>query len=499
MAESRKRKRQNKDTDPLRDEEIKEIIGDAESIIEKRNNLANEDMALLNAIVDKWKALHTECMRYKKTAHKCITLNSVNYTNDISSRDASLLPKKGVEPVTNKSSACNIINITCDIWLNKSSATPTHICNKDWCKRTAPNSVDYHMIHEEKVGTVNNIYICEKTGTHHFCGKFCKQESQLINSDGIYVCKYSGMSFGESHMIDKFWTKHPKSLDKSLASNPYNSNTRRTIEEDFSDYDSLIEKCHLGELDEVMKKKKSCNSTKDLYYTEAIIKLSGFFSKKRFEEDKKMNEHTKNELFGLFKKYVNKKNQANEVLKVSDLETICIAHRKRKSYNVDMTNITNSQIKEIILLYAKRCLELWVVIRTRTPLGIKSPAKFPWIEFIESALAVFETGYDISGDDFRYRYTLIEKDTFLPLLPHNSSYLRDKSNSRKSKKNNVTKIQNNICKALSDAVINHRVEPESLLLSAVRMSNVDDDVFTKLRGKQKEKITVRRHTLKCNK
>jgi hypothetical protein len=119
-------------------------------------------------------------------------------------------------------------------------------------------------------------------------------------------------------------------------------------------------------------------------------------------------------------------------------------------------------------------------------MGQNEPSLFPWSEFIESALTVFENGYDISEKDYRYRFTLIEKDPLLPLLDSQNRREFEKTNGRKSKKNNTTKIGNNIYTALTKAVLEDGVHPEDLTLSGIDLDRIPTDVFIKLRSKHRE-------------
>ena len=442
-----------------------------------------EDLEILNEIVRKWKTVNKDWMLYENVPHDCDTTDLYkSKTNTITNNK-----RKDELSSTIIATGCSIVRVVCTVWKKKSTeGEELHLCYPDWCNYFTESDEISKAMHYCKVETISNVYICSKTGKHHFCFPFCKKDDQIINSDGTYVCKYSNNSQGEMQMIDKFWSKQIKNVNKTNVMNQLNSRTRNSNGEEFDDIETIVRKCNLANLEDIMKKKKNLTSPKNAYLAEAIIRLSRLFCKERFVRDKEIDENAKTDMIALFKKYVNKRNTTGEALYSRDLFTITLAHRRRKSHNVDMTNLTDAQIINIILLYARKCLELWVVIRTKTPKGIKKPALFPWSEFIESALSVFENGYDISQYDYRYRYTLIEQDSWLPLLPHNSPYIKEKANNKKSKKNNTTKIMNNIYTALTNAIVKHHVQPEELTLSSVDLDRISPETFIKLRNKHKE-------------
>jgi ribosomal protein L22 len=243
---------------------------------------------------------------------------------------------------------------------------------------------------------------------------------------------------------------------------------------------------------------EDADAIKNQYLGFAILKLSKIFSQSRFEQDMKKEDVRKEEIMKHFHQYVSKSIQKNLPLNTMDLYAIAATIRNKTFNSVDMRTLTDQQRTYIIVHYAKQCLALWYVIRTRTKIGQSDPKQFPWPEFVDSAMLVFEAGFEISPRDYPYKVVLIPKDPLLSLLPDDNNvssyYISEQKqqqqnnkkgqNKRKSKKTNQTKIKNNITNALISAVVNENVNPELLKIDTMDLKQMlDTSVFVRLRGK----------------
>lgn len=216
-----------------------------------------------------------------------------------------------------------------------------------------------------------------------------------------------------------------------------------------------------------------------------MTKISQLFSPKRFQEADRREEEIENHINNLFTKYVSKNAQWDGVLNTTDLHTITRIYRQKNYRTVDLQHMTDGQRKRIITYYANQCLALWSIVRTKTRDGRTCPTNYPWLPFIDSAMSLFEEGFFISPLDHDYKVTIIEKDSFLALLPDDKQFFKRENPTKKSKKNTPTKIKNHIKEAFYDAVNHDGISPESLRPEDVTYDSIPHDIFIKLKGKNK--------------
>lgn len=455
-----------------------EIWDTIDKLIEPVNNVYSQNLEILNQIVEKWKTGNTEWMELNNSDHRCNLSTDENEETTLKKDKSAIIIYKELQP----KKQCEIIQIKADVYDLENNNI--HICIENLCTYEKNDPI----YHKKKIETIENIYICKHSGLVHFCDTFCKPEDTTLNAEYTYVCKYSGRMTKDIKTVDKFWTKESKG-EKDIVTNPFMIGTKKKYGEDFTDLETLVYKCGSSNIKEngsSKKRRKEMQSLKKVYLMEAIMKLSNYFSEERFEADKQIEMNLVKEIMINFKKYVNKHIQKMKPLIVADLFQICQVMRARKNPLYDLTGISETMRVEMVLHYAKQCLALWTIIRTKTSIGKSKPSLFPWSEFIDSALSVLESGIVISDRNYPVHSTIIEQDKFLPLLSHNSPYLKNKQ-IKKSKKNNVTKITTRICRAIIEAVINENVDPEELLLHSIDIEQIPEDIFLKLRGKQREK------------
>ncbi len=293
----------------------------------------------------------------------------------------------------NNKLSCNIIHIIARLYKSSNPYSNTHVCIKNYCtSELLDKELHYKFIEE-----VDDVYICDSTGTPYFCNEYCSNEYKITNSDSIYVCRVTGVSFNDVKTVDKFWSKNTaKGADKviSYQRNPYTAGNREKKGEDFSEFDTLIHKCiHIQPNSTETGPKKRPNITNKQNYLEfAIKKISTLFTLERLSYEKKKEAKIKEDFKVSFIKYVSKQTQQQRLLKISDLHILSFMHTNKKNIFTDLSGLTDKLRTKLIVFYAHRCLQLWVIITTRTKYGREDPTRFPWREFIDSAMMLFETG-----------------------------------------------------------------------------------------------------------
>lgn len=436
---------------------------------------------------------------------------------------------------------CNITNVKARIYQSRNRGNNRHICIADYCdsENTDPD------LHFRLMEEINDVYVCEKYAIPHFCGDHCDGSYREINKDGMYVCRISGRYFDEMHTVDKFWTKEQKNIDKDMANNPFVKVKKDMKYEDFKDIDTVINRCvNRSENSSLDIKRKSSHSNKEHFLKLAIERVSKLFPNVDMTSIyKKRDKQIESEIIATFIKYVNKSNSSGVIPNTCTLFSLFMTFAKKFPNRVDLTGISPVQKRMLILFYSHQCLSLWVIVRTKTEHGMKSPSDFPWPEFVDSALSLLESGFYVTSNDGQgEKIILIEKDYFLSILPENpyantanhstngsgrnsapggggsegvgySNSAATGSNStgsgstggsskksesrdggsklgnrnggkrkKKPKKNSLTKIKNSICSALIHAIMIEGVPPQELQIGNVDINNVDDSIFTRNRN-----------------
>jgi hypothetical protein len=398
--------------------------------------------------------------------------------------------------------SCDMAHIVTDVY-ETSYPGSIHLCIRGYCGKEGGEA----NLHRYIIGTLDEIYACYYSGKEHLCGPFFCKEMNHVNNEGVLVCPISGRTINEVYISNKHWKFEYQRV--SGAYTTADSKTRADHDEgiDLRDVENLYENCHnIGTTPIKIKKRRSGASSKmgggmetpptgeDLrreYLGFAIVKLALYFSAERFESDMKREKEKEAEILKQFSQYVSKYMQKGLPLNVIDLHIIACNLRRRSCPAVDMRNLTDDQRNFMIRHYARMCLSLWYIVRTRTKKGIEEPKLFSWPDFVDSAMLIFADGFEVSAQDYTHKVTLIPKDPLLGMLPEDSGYAdgkyqghsRRKGSSKRSKKINPTKLKNFITTALMNAIVKEHVNPETLRIDILDLETVDTSVFTKLRGK----------------
>jgi hypothetical protein len=425
---------------------------------------------------------------------------------------------------------CTIVNVPAKIYKTVYQNN-AHLCVSGYCRSEQSDRAR----HNQLIEIIDDVYVCANTGKGHYCtDDFCDQSGGTeLNSDHQYVCNISGLirSNNTSEMRHQYWAPEHSGYAANATSNGVSlldhqqhraAHAIKRQREEKSELETAsnlhnsidvimdqIEKGHdLGNVLRGNKRIKrilraagsnnipntilSPTSLKQEYLYAGILKLSSIFSAERFKADMEKEKETTKELIQQFIKYVNKQMAQKDILNINDLTTIATACRLRKFTTFDMTRLTPTQRKQIILYYAHMCLALWSIMKTKTEAGRTKDNLFPWPEFIDSCLLLFETGCEISaGDNNGHRAVIIEPDPFLAMLRDDSPYLRQKQQqqngnssssnntekSRKNKKMHRTCIQTTIKTELINAVTKLKVPIEELRPDRVEYERIDESIF----------------------
>jgi len=398
---------------------------------------------------------------------------------------------------------------------------------------------------------ITDFFVCLKSGLFHMCGEFC---DALVsdNIEHMYVCKFTGISSGEvetrtmyDYMLNKngsdqsvynetmnpLYEKNVKMLSKQPLLRHISNMSEESIgienlEDAIRRSDGLAS--GIFDLSDVISNKaKETIDYKEKHIIVAFVRLLKMFSKERFQLERKNIEDFQNSMGEELDRYATKCRQANTELIATDMYQITRWKRCQEyiipDLDLDMTTTT-----DIALQYARKCLILWAIIRTRTALGRSSPNLFTFSDFIFGAMRLFENGLTINLGIDRGPVTIIERDIYLASFPFShrtniekkgfkmkskkrvavDNYYEDgeekKVKYKRKKKQQVTrkgknsnKMRSDIELAITQSIIRDSIAPESLMLDSMDYGQIDRDIFIPVNNTIKE-INKRRKKSKPN-
>ena len=424
----------------------------------------------------------------------------------------------------------------------------THVCVKDMCQRSFGGSPE-KSFHFLEVLTFTDLYICPMTGIIHVCGPFC--DHMEPNKEGLYVCRLTNKgSLADPYVAPVFHSRYNRlrqdsdlhtnnpfldmAWNSSFSSRKYGGNNRFHYRNPSKDLDLetailnsefISESDILGELGDPTKNKipasKFCDIKED-YLNFAFVKLLRLFSQDRFDKELESNKRITKTIHDQLEKYTNKTDHLGIEMIATDMYTIATNGRNESS-GFPSVHLTQNQRRRFALLYAHKCLAMYVIVRSKTWIGSEEKKKFPFDVFVEAAIQLFQTGFHIKKDAANpYDLVVIEKDDFLDTIPLtdesltatatsdpgkcngaiDGSFLISSScsssiiggggvggsvltsatvgeNKKNRKKKNKARacVKKNIEEALYGAVIMEGVSPELLKTCDVEYETIDESVF----------------------
>lgn len=372
--------------------------------------------------------------------------------------------------------------------------------------------LDNSDVHKQIIYFLNELFICEQTGTAHVCGDLCDRQYLLYNQHSEQVCSLTGIK------IDNVTIAIQKNEMKEIIEKPEiftntNVKKRQKTLNFLESTETLLENCHNLTIDtsrsEVSKKLKLLKgvSLPVQYFRVAIVRLSKIFSKQRFSKDTETSQSYESELRSAITKHISSVYRDPKQTLFS-YHFLLLANQidEKKYSSPDMTKLTDDQLRTLIIYYAYRCVYFWYIIRTKTKLGRESPQSVPWWEFIESALLIFREGLLLTEDVTSREVIIAHPDPFLKSLPDKSPYLTSSSSDKKKpKRSSCTRIYNfckrALIKALSPGDTDmflktssnfETVNPESFRFDNLDFDSLDPKVFIKMKGSgRKQSVNVK--------
>lgn len=349
---------------------------------------------------------------------------------------------------------CDMFNIPFEIYVDGNDGSNCNVLLDEF--RINGMNIDTRMW--KLVSRIEDLYVCLKSGRFHVCGKYCNK-LEMNGKDHLYVCKYTGLSLGDvemKHMYDYIQDNSPDDKRMYKAAQELNQgnyfshqNTgifhhkRKECIEDGPSIEGmddaimnsdLLSKNMFDKRDVTSKKNKDMDK-KSKFLINTYSSLLKMFSEERFVLEKKDSVAFEAEISEEVQRYLIKCKQNNRIPVGLEIYQLRRSLRTR-DYKTPQLQLNADNRSELALSYAKKCVCMWAIIRTRTKLGIENPNLFPINNFLSSALDVLENGLKISNGDGCNSIVVIEKDDFLAtFLPQSNRTSANKKGYRISLKN----------------------------------------------------------------
>ena len=395
---------------------------------------------------------------------------------------------------------------------------------------------------------MDQLYVCLKSGIFHLCGEYCTA-MQVMGKDHMYICPYTGLSMGDTErkgMFDFITEKsgQDKQMFRDVMNPLYERNhmafssssswigkrRKRKRESEFPEMvvdgledairrSSALESDIFNRNNIISRNRLKEMNVKEKFMINAYATLIKFFSPERFRLEKRSEDELSRSIRNESERYMNTciSNQTQPI--VLELYELIRGMRSQEFIVPDLRSMNQEMRKNLALQYARKCINLWTIVRTRTELGKTQPNLFPFNDFIFGALEVLENGLKIHS--YPRPIVIIEKDDFLATIPLSNRTSMEKKGYRISLKNinlrraresngnggmdaeeatgtswnkkrtkkqikkvgkkgkKANKMRSDIENAMVEAVMNKQVSPEMLRLDSIDYQKVDVGVFLK--------------------
>lgn len=355
----------------------------------------------------------------------------------------------------------------------------------------------------------NDSYVCVQTGHMHICRpdicKYRDTTEQSIRS-GTMICGLTGNVLSDMVMVDKFWRPtgvvsssgggvlsssevvDGKRSMQSSADGGYNSSslfTWKEVLEDIKD-NLLTELCDIEEIRTYFNRRRPRRSSAaDLakeYYATALLRIASLFCKTRFNLDLEAAKEARR----LANRSVIKAlNSGNDFVNVVELRNIQKTELDNRKVPINIL-LSGSDRKNFFIIYAMRCLKLWLIIRTRTKLGREQPSLFPFIDFAITAMYIFRDGIKVPKTVTRGQFPeiILVPDPLLKLLLPRYEDIGNLDCDR----NAIMTLRTKINRAIIESIRDDRTSPRDFYPDSISIETVSLSVYTPLR-KHREKIS----------
>jgi hypothetical protein len=216
------------------------------------------------------------------------------------------------------------------------------------------------------------------------------------------------------------------------------------------------------------------------YILTAALRISILFSRMRYHIDLRLSkEATRLANRDVYKQF----RSGNDDDAISLL--ITQAHALKNRFIPDNLVLCSADRQNFLLSYAKRCLQLWTIIRTRTKIGREERNAFPFSDFVIAAMYIFKSGIYLPPEiTHGPGEQILEEDLLLQrCLPRYEVLDELQCNLTL-----IARVQSSISRAIIQAVRDDRIDTTRLHPSSIQPEFLDKDVFKNMR-KQKKKQT----------
>jgi len=515
-------------------------------------------LAIFRLIVDAWKSeICTTWIPLDPQIHECC-VDSASIRRNTYYAQATCIEDDAADS-TKKKTLCRIDNIPAKLYATRSGEL--HVCVADLCERqkaycdTMEQLDGQVALHQTLKSSFTEVYVCRITGKPHYCGTYCEYLKSVLekndktpvkNEDHTFVCPLTGWSAGMQEIRGKIHLESNERHDfkqkyYDFVNNPL-SKKQKKRHESIGDLDGIIHNSLQStsfvlsssstdakdvSANRVPKKKKGSTrarmisraktmeymdkrkiqmnqSYRQYYLRLAAEKVGSFLSPERVREYVRRQEKNQPKLLKMFHNYATKCMQHDKVMNACHLGEIAREENKYIYIPPDISRIPKETMKEIVLQYARLCVCMWYLIRTKTKEGRESPEKFYFPDFVDNILVLMKNGIQVDGDQTGLLYTILRGDDFLNFLPNSEHEERKKGDrARKIIRKGNTKMKKEIKSAIIHAITVERVSPNELTPYHVNIEELDESKFVdidscfgrkdkgeKNRKKQKKEATM---------
>lgn len=358
-------------------------------------------------------------------------------------------------------------------------------------------------------GVMEDVFICSKTGHMHVCtSDMCDYATNPEHTHGDRVCRLTGRVLSERGLVSEFWTPSSvkassgesfgcsEPVQKSQESNrkmsfshmPYtkSSGDDAMIEllmlDDMSSRDAPMQ--DISAIDNHLKWRRRRRTANRHPYSEYILtgalRISILFSRMRYHIDLRLSK----EASRLANRDVYKQFRSG---KGDDAISLLItqAHALKNRFIPDNLVLCSTDRQNFLLSYAKRCLQLWTIIRTRTKIGREERNAFPFSDFVIAAMYIFKSGIYLPPEiTHGPGEQILEEDLLLQrCLPRYEVLDELQCNLAL-----IARVQSSISRAIIQAVRDDRIDTARLHPNSIQPEFLNKDVYKNMR-KQKNKRT----------
>lgn len=268
-------------------------------------------------------------------------------------------------------------------------------------------------------GQKTDAYICESTGLVHICNwELCefKDDTEDHVRNGAIICRLTGNVLENIVSVDKFWrpgsvvssagggnmSMKEISAAKRILSNSSDVRFNGGIPVNWSDVlediqeNLLTEMCNIEDIRSYFNRRKPRKTNPDElakeYYATALLRVASLFCKTRFMLDLEAAKEARRLANRSVHKILCKSKTSIDAISLRSVQKIGIDAR---AVPINVLLSGNSR-RNFFVMYATRCLKMWLIIRTKTKKGIDEPSLFPFVDFVFTIMYVFREGIKIS-------------------------------------------------------------------------------------------------------